>query len=345
VTNPGCFLNASVNFGAAAMNWKDVPQIVFYIVGAIFSAFSIYSIYRARRQYRVSLRQRTAQSLMELEERVAELKEVLPLIDPESNRYDLELRPAVEKSIQKLDQLKRSEDDRAKMILLDRFLRFLLLLTAMQEYELLKPDALRYMYWYWFRAVSENSHLKSYIDSYFPTLAAALEKEPIALPPDDSDKRFEKESFINSSPERVFEFHEAPDALKQLTPPWINAKVVKAARISELGSKTVLELRFLGVIKISWEAQHTSYQRGRAFTDVQIKGPFSRWHHRHTVRPDGAGARLKDEISYRPPFGWFGRMLTPLIERRLKRLFDYRHEVTRKSCEETEEGRKDIVHA
>ena len=320
------------------MDWKEKIQLAFYAAGAIFSVFSIYSIYQARRQYRRSLRQRTAQSLLELEERFGEFKDIFPLVDPESGRYEEELQPAVEKSLQQMPASDRTHHEKVKIVLLDRFLRFLLLLTAVQEYELLKPEALRYMYWYWFKAVSENPHLRSYVDRYFPTLETALEKDPITVQPDESDRRFIKEVVINASPERVFEFHEQPDVLRRLTPPWINARVVKGANISELGSKTILELRFLGVLKINWEAQHISYRPKQAFTDIQIKGPFRRWHHRHTVLQDQGMTRLIDEIDYQLPFGWFGRLATPLIERRLNRLFEYRHEVTRTACEQNEPG-------
>jgi hypothetical protein len=40
---------------------------------------------------------------------------------------------------------------------------------------------------------------------------------------------FIKESIIRASPEKVFAFHELPDALARLTPPWENARVIEAA--------------------------------------------------------------------------------------------------------------------
>jgi ligand-binding SRPBCC domain-containing protein len=43
---------------------------------------------------------------------------------------------------------------------------------------------------------------------------------------------------------------------------------------------------------------------------------------------------LRDEIEYEPPLGALGRLLAPvLVEARLRKLFDYRHEVTRAWCE------------
>jgi ligand-binding SRPBCC domain-containing protein len=80
------------------------------------------------------------------------------------------------------------------------------------------------------------------------------------------------------------------------------------------------------------------YDPPRRFEDVQVKGPFREWRHRHLVIPDGDGAKLRDEIDYLVPLGWLGRALAgSFIEQRLQRMFDYRHDVTRRWCEEKEE--------
>lgn len=149
--------------------------------------------------------------------------------------------------------------------------------------------------------------------------------------------RFEKESVIRAAPERVFAFHELPDALGRLTPPWERARVIKAARISEVGSEAVIETRLFGLIKSRWVARHTLYDPPRAFEDVQLSGPFRRWRHRHTVEPHADGATLRDTIEYEPPLGPLGRLAAPfLIKPRLEKVFAYRHEVTRDWCEQSD---------
>ena len=146
--------------------------------------------------------------------------------------------------------------------------------------------------------------------------------------------RFVKQSLIRASPERVFEFHEQPDVLSLLIPPWESARVIQPARISEIGARAIVETKILGPISARWVAKHTVYDPPHMFEDVQIKGPFRSWRHRHIVNPDAQGATLRDEIDYEPPFGFLGRLIAPIvIERRLQKLFDYRHEVTRRWCE------------
>ena len=149
-----------------------------------------------------------------------------------------------------------------------------------------------------------------------------------------SRRSFVKESLIRAAPERVFAFHELPDALARLTPPWESAKVLQAARIDEVGSVAIIETRLLGVVPARWVARHTLYDPPRAFEDVQERGPFRYWRHRHTVLPHPEGATLRDEVEYEPPLRILGRLAEPFLVRpRLERLFAYRHEVTRAWCE------------
>ena len=145
---------------------------------------------------------------------------------------------------------------------------------------------------------------------------------------------FVKQSVIRATPERVFAFHELPDALRRLTPPWEPTRVVRAAPDLRVGSVAVVETRMLGLVPVRWVARHTAYDPPRMFEDVQAEGPFRSWRHRHTVEPHAEGATLRDEVEYEPPLGVLGRLAAPLlIEPRLRRLFDYRREVTRAWCE------------
>lgn len=152
---------------------------------------------------------------------------------------------------------------------------------------------------------------------------------------------FVRESIIRASPARVFAFHELPDALARLTPPWESSRVVQAAKISAIGSEAIIETRILGLIPVRWVARHTVYEPPHLFEDVQVKGPFRFWRHRHLVEPHAQGCALRDEIEYEPPFSMLGQLAEPfLITPRLKKLFDYRHAATREWCEENSDEKK-----
>ena len=145
---------------------------------------------------------------------------------------------------------------------------------------------------------------------------------------------FVKESVINAEPGRVFAFHQLPDALERLIPPWEKVKVVQKADISKIGSRTIIESRILGPFKVRWVAEHTAYDPPRSFEDVQISGPFRAWRHKHIVKPHPDGAILRDEVEYEMLIPIFGPLAAPMaVTPRLKKMFDYRHMVTREWCE------------
>ena len=146
--------------------------------------------------------------------------------------------------------------------------------------------------------------------------------------------KFVKESVIKSAPERVFAFHELPDAFELLLPPWEDVKIIQKADISKIGSRAIIEQKIFGLIRSRWVAEHTRYEPPRMFEDVQISGPFSEWRHQHIVLPHDKGAILRDEIEYEPPLWILGKLAAPfVIVPKLERMFDFRHEVTRKWCE------------
>lgn len=139
---------------------------------------------------------------------------------------------------------------------------------------------------------------------------------------------------MRATPERVFAFHELPDALARLTPPWETSRIIQPAKSLEVGSVAIIETRIFGLFSKRWVARHTVYDPPRMFEDVQDEGPFKFWRHRHIILPHTEGAILRDEIEYQPPLGFMGKLAAPLlIVPRLRRLFEYRHLATREWCE------------
>ena len=141
--------------------------------------------------------------------------------------------------------------------------------------------------------------------------------------------QFIQESIIPAPVEAVFGFHERPDALARLTPPWERVTVIQPPTSLEVGTVVILRQR-LGPLPITIVAEHVAYEKIVRFEDVMRKGPFRRWHHKHLFFPHPEGCRLRDEIEYEAPLGPLGRAVDGLLVRpRLQKMFDYRHEVTR----------------
>lgn len=150
--------------------------------------------------------------------------------------------------------------------------------------------------------------------------------------------RFVKESRIEAPAALVFGWHERPEALVRLVPPWTPVRIVEPPPSLGDGARAILSLGF-GPARVRWVAEHRGYQNlgpdGGVFEDVQVRGPFARWVHRHTVRAAGPRAStLTDEIEYELPLGRLGLGLAGWkVRRDLERMFEYRHRVTREACE------------
>jgi ligand-binding SRPBCC domain-containing protein len=142
--------------------------------------------------------------------------------------------------------------------------------------------------------------------------------------------KFVKESRIAAPPADVFAFHESPGALERLTPPGQKVAVVEGGGSIRPGSRVVLQTR-LGPFPLRWIALHTEYDPPHLFADRQESGPFARWYHRHRFLDDGQGGTiLRDEVDFDPPLGSLGRLLLgPFLVRKLRTLFDYRHQTTK----------------
>ncbi|MFM8409953.1 MAG: SRPBCC family protein [Alphaproteobacteria bacterium] len=147
--------------------------------------------------------------------------------------------------------------------------------------------------------------------------------------------RFVKESVIRAPAERVFAFHERPDAFALLQPPWGRSEILQPPSSLAVGTRVILRTGF-GPFLQTIEAEHVAYEPGRMFADRMVRGPFPSWLHKHVVTPRGPGESvLTDDVEYELPLGvlgrWFGE---PIARIGLQRLFDFRHEVTRRECEQ-----------
>jgi ligand-binding SRPBCC domain-containing protein len=142
-----------------------------------------------------------------------------------------------------------------------------------------------------------------------------------------TDSLFIRSSEIAAPAAALRDWHFEEGAFQRLTPPWENVRILESPFPLRDGSRAVVEVR-IGPLRRRWIAVHEITEHG--FIDRQAGGPFTFWEHEHRFEPvDERTSRLTDRIRYRLPFGWPGRLFGgPFVERKLDRLFRYRHEVT-----------------
>jgi len=144
---------------------------------------------------------------------------------------------------------------------------------------------------------------------------------------------FKHSSIINASPEVVWKFHERPDILQLLNPPWQPVQVVRREGGLNVGAITEFRL-FLGPLPLTWLARHTQCEKYHLFIDEQISGPFESWIHRHEFEPENGKTKLTDAISFSMPGGGTVEFVSGwLVQVQLEAMFRYRHYVSKRECE------------
>ncbi|MBC7840763.1 MAG: TIGR01777 family protein [Gemmatimonadaceae bacterium] len=134
----------------------------------------------------------------------------------------------------------------------------------------------------------------------------------------------------------LFDWHERPGAFERLTPPWQPSRVLARTGGITNGSRVEVEVPLLhGLLHQRMLMEHRDYQEGREFTDVQLKGPFTRWTHVHRIEAASDGTSvLVDRIDYELPLGVLGDIGGGwFVRRQLEQLFAFRHERTRADLE------------
>jgi ligand-binding SRPBCC domain-containing protein len=137
--------------------------------------------------------------------------------------------------------------------------------------------------------------------------------------------RFEQSQFIPRAREEVFTFIAEASNLERITPAFLHFRILTPRPISmEPGTLIDYQLRLYGV-PFRWRTRIESFEPASSFTDLQLSGPYRRWHHRHEFVEVSGGTEMKDIVDYELPLGHLGVTAQWLFVRSaLDRIFEYR---------------------
>jgi ligand-binding SRPBCC domain-containing protein len=122
----------------------------------------------------------------------------------------------------------------------------------------------------------------------------------------------------------VFAFFADPANLATLTPPSFRVRLLTPHAALATGAVLDYELRWLG-LPIRWRAFVREYDPPHRFLDVQLRGPYARWEHRHRFLEEDGGTVVEDRVVYRLPLGPAGKALhAVLVGRQLRAAWAYR---------------------
>ena len=131
-----------------------------------------------------------------------------------------------------------------------------------------------------------------------------------------------QEQLLSYPIEQVFRLLASPENLNLLTPPWANFSILSPQPI-EMAVGTIIEYRIrLRGMPVNWRSEITEWQPPFAFCDVQRRGPYRFWVHRHTFEEKPDGTLVTDHVDYRVLGGALVNRL--FVAGELRRIFGYR---------------------
>ncbi len=157
------------------------------------------------------------------------------------------------------------------------------------------------------------------------------------------------EQWVPAPLERVFLFFANPGNLPRIMPPRTRTELIRlnlvapvgmaaasatitdGPRLAGAGSEIVTSFRVVPFLPLraQWIALVTEFEWNHYFADVQKKGPFKSFYHRHELaaetRNQVNGTVIRDVIEYDVGYGWLGQLAQKFfISRQLRQTFEYR---------------------
>ncbi len=159
------------------------------------------------------------------------------------------------------------------------------------------------------------------------------------------------EQWVAAPVDRVFLFFANPGNLPRIMPPQTGTELVRLklvpppgigadratitdrAPLAGAGSEIVTSFRVVPFLpfRAEWTALITEFEWNHHFADIQTRGPFKSFHHRHELREETRdqvrGTVVRDVIEYDVGFGWLGDLVQRfVVSRQLRQTFEYRQQ-------------------
>ncbi|MCC6637346.1 MAG: hypothetical protein IT278_06415 [Ignavibacteriaceae bacterium] len=141
--------------------------------------------------------------------------------------------------------------------------------------------------------------------------------------------KFEKSVVIKAGLRELFNFHLNTQNITIISSPFpVIEKIEMSSNPLKTDSTVSLLLNFL-IIRQNWIMKISEVKPFEVVTDIQVKGPFKVWEHKHIFEETNAGVKMTDNIIFSPPWGVIGLLTLPLLYLQLYLMFSDRHRRTR----------------
>jgi ligand-binding SRPBCC domain-containing protein len=160
-----------------------------------------------------------------------------------------------------------------------------------------------------------------------------------------SPSQIQFEQWVPFPVEQVFRFFANPEHLPRIMPPTTATRLLELRLVlpqgaladgrvlAGVGSQIVTSFRVFPFLlsRAKWIAEITEFEWNHHFADIQRRGPFKSFHHRHELTAENrgsiAGTTVCDVITYDVGFGALGRLADKLFIRpQMRKTFAYRQQ-------------------
>jgi Uncharacterized conserved protein len=138
----------------------------------------------------------------------------------------------------------------------------------------------------------------------------------------------EVSQFLNIDINEAWEFFSSPENLATITPPGMGF-VITSGEPEKMFPGQIITYKVSPIpgFMTKWVTEITHVSAGSYFVDEQRFGPYQMWHHVHRFEAKKSGVLMIDQVSYKLPFGFIGRIAHGLfVKAQLRRIFEFREQ-------------------
>lgn len=136
------------------------------------------------------------------------------------------------------------------------------------------------------------------------------------------------ELWVPQPAENVFAFFMDMTAMEKIAAPWLKFKVMRQST-ETIREGTLIDYSFKAFgVPMRWQSMIVDWRKDQRFSDVQISGPYTVWHHTHEFIQKNGGTLIRERAVYRVPLCLPGEILIhPFVRKDLEKIFAHRRKM------------------
>lgn len=139
--------------------------------------------------------------------------------------------------------------------------------------------------------------------------------------------RIESRQVIPISIDKAWAYFSQPENLPEITPPDMKFEITSPDIIQGTYQGRIITYRLkpFPFMQSSWVTEITAVSEKKYFIDEQRLGPYAFWHHTHLLKTHPEGTEMVDQVYYKLPLGFLGKLANSLfVKGKLRKIFEYR---------------------